>query len=857
MLSSLSKFLKPPEFTDENQNATASILNAVLITLAFCLIIIAFLLYFFIPSSRDSLSLLGWTFIAAIIIKAFLQLRYLRSAAILCVALSWLLVTAGISTGFGVYEPATSAYVVVILLAGMLLNRWSAIYTAVIIVLTNVFVAYFMLNGAIAMPEAPLYPPQQIVIIYLISFFIGAILIFTVRGNIENAINRKLKTEQELIKTLQIAEKSEKQFRLISSVTSDYTFSSRIYGENNIEHISLSGAFETITGYSPDEFQKVGGWRATLHPDDIAQDDLDIAALQKNQQIVSELRIIKKNGEVRWIRVYANPIWDSEQNKLIGINGGVQDITERKRAEQVQAILFDISRARTETDDLYELLKFIHEKLQTLLEASNFYVALYDPKTKLYSFPYGVDEKDTDWEPSPLKNSLSDYVRRTGEPIIITGEKQDQLAKELGADLIGSWSEVWIGAPLKTLHGIIGVIAIQDYQSSTTYSQEDLDLLTYISENIAWTIESKRNEEALTQERNLLRTIVDTIPNAFYIKDTESRYLLTNDITLKLFGLDTPDQLLGHTAKNILINSNISYLDEEKHIFETGQSAINYEKLVKNPKTGKQHWMRSTKVPFYNNDGEIAGLVGIGQDITEEKEAKRQYIELELQREKVSFYRDFIGNMTHDLKSPVSSIKTASYVLARTDDPLKHEEQLERLNLQVNRLEKMIEDILIVARLDYFPELKFEKISLNSFLQAIERQLQAKAQQKNITIQFDLLPDSPSIHAAQDELLRALLNLLENAINYTPEAGNIVFRSYLQEQWVICEIQDTGIGIAEADLPHIFDQFFRASNARQFEAGTGLGLAIVKKIVNLHDGEIEVSSVIGEGTIFHLRLPCA
>jgi two-component system, OmpR family, phosphate regulon sensor histidine kinase PhoR len=250
-------------------------------------------------------------------------------------------------------------------------------------------------------------------------------------------------------------------------------------------------------------------------------------------------------------------------------------------------------------------------------------------------------------------------------------------------------------------------------------------------------------------------------------------------------------------------------------------------------------------------------LVALGHDITELKRAEGERVELELERKKVDFYREFIGSMTHDLKTPVATIKTSAYLLTKLSDPVKLEKQHARLNRQVERLQKMIDDILTVARLDYLPELTFEKINLNTFLEDIKDQLHTKAQQKNIALDLDLAPDLPLINAARDDLLRALLNLVENAVNYTPESGRVYLRSYLQEQSVICEIQDTGIGIEADALPHIFEQFFRAPNAREFEAGTGLGLAIVKKIITLHQGQIKVSSILGEGTTFHLHIPCA
>ena len=137
---------------------------------------------------------------------------------------------------------------------------------------------------------------------------------------------------------------SEEGYRLISSVTFDYMFSSKVDSTGNLILNWVAGAFEPITGYTLEEYITLGGWRATLFPEDLAADDKDMEILQSNRPVITELRTIKKNGETSWARVYAHPIWDKEHNSLGGIYGAVQDITDRKRVEM------DLSKA-------YALLK--------------------------------------------------------------------------------------------------------------------------------------------------------------------------------------------------------------------------------------------------------------------------------------------------------------------------------------------------------------------------------------------------------------------------------------------------------------------------------------------------------------------
>lgn len=132
----------------------------------------------------------------------------------------------------------------------------------------------------------------------------------------------------------------EELYRLISTITADYVFSTQLEADGKMELKWVGGAFESITGYSFDEFMERGGWQATLHPDDLEKDARDVASLSVNQDVISELRTFHKNGDVRWVRVYAHPLWDSEHNRLTGIYGAVQDITEHKRVEKERENLF-------------------------------------------------------------------------------------------------------------------------------------------------------------------------------------------------------------------------------------------------------------------------------------------------------------------------------------------------------------------------------------------------------------------------------------------------------------------------------------------------------------------------------------
>ena len=129
-------------------------------------------------------------------------------------------------------------------------------------------------------------------------------------------------------------QESEERYRMISTVASDYMFSTQVDAEGRLTLNWVAGAFEAMTGYTFEEYVAHGGWRAALHPDDWAVDDRDLEQLCTNQSVITEVRTLKKSSEMVWVRVYAHPVWDAERQRLVGIYGAVQDITERKQAEE-------------------------------------------------------------------------------------------------------------------------------------------------------------------------------------------------------------------------------------------------------------------------------------------------------------------------------------------------------------------------------------------------------------------------------------------------------------------------------------------------------------------------------------------
>ena len=182
---------------------------------------------------------------------------------------------------------------------------------------------------------------------------------------------------------------------------------------------------------------------------------------------------------------------------------------ELERARRVQTALFDISRATSESDDLADLLAAIHRIVGSLVDAKNFYVALYDAETGLYTFPYWVDARDSSFHPQPLTGSFTDHVRCTGQPLLADGDNYLQMVADGLITPVGPDSVAWLGAPLRTAEGIIGVVTVQSYLHEELYTQADLELITFAAEQIAWAIERKQYESALRESERFVRGALD------------------------------------------------------------------------------------------------------------------------------------------------------------------------------------------------------------------------------------------------------------------------------------------------------------------------------------------------------------
>jgi len=247
------------------------------------------------------------------------------------------------------------------------------------------------------------------------------------------------------------------------------------------------------------------------------------------------------------------------------------------------------------------------------------------------------------------------------------------------------------------------------------------------------------------------------------------------------------------------------------------------------------------------------------QEIAERKRAEKQALELAIERERARVLAEFIRDTSHDFRTPLSTINTSLYLLKKlSDDPVQRQWHLHIIERQTARLEKLIDGLMTMTRLDSGKAFTFKNVDLTALIHDIVAELYLEIDEKHLLVDLVVPDNMPPIQADESELSRAMTELIQNAIQFTPPDGHVIVSVEVNTNDVFIDVCDNGIGIAEEDLPRIFDTLYRVDKSRSADTGgIGLGLAIARKIIEKHGGSIEVTSTLGKGSTFRIVLPLA
>ncbi len=575
--------------------------------------------------------------------------------------------------------------------------------------------------------------------------------------------------------------------------------------------------------------------------------------------------------------------------------------TEPRRTGEVERVLRGILHAATEAADLASLISEIRDLLGTLIDTTNFYVALYDPATDTYQFPYYADQRDTadPDQAEALPKSLTDYVRRTGEPQLVDDERHAELIERGEVELVGPASPQWIGTPLRTERGVIGVVAVQSYDDPALYSDEDVKVLDAAGGTIAIAVERKRAEEALRRARDDYRAITNLTGDIIVRVDTEGRWTFLSDGACSFWGKST-EELMGAAFADYVHPDDLEKTTADVERCIRGGIVTGSVIRQKTPAGWRTVLWNSSPILEH---GEYIGLQATGRDITDEKRAEeelarhRAHLEElveertadleqrvaeagQLNRAMINLADDlryanttleetahqladanqeleaFAYSVSHDLRAPLRHIAGFVDILGENSADTLDETGQRHLRLiaeSAGRMGTLIDDLLEFSRAGRV-ELHVGPLDLGRLSDEVLQEVQARAEGREIVWEVGALPE---VMADRATMRQVLVNLLENAVKYTrktpsarieigtaPDAGNelVVF------------VRDNGVGFDPQYTHKLFGVFQRLHRAEEFE-GSGIGLANVRRIISRHGGRTWAEGKLGEGATFFFSLP--
>lgn len=339
------------------------------------------------------------------------------------------------------------------------------------------------------------------------------------------------------------------------------------------------------------------------------------------------------------------------------------------------------------------------------------------------------------------------------------------------------------------------------------------------------------------KDRNIkLESILNSINSGLIAIDADYNIMLLNHLSYKFLGINDGN----------LINRNFYEVVQNKSVLNLlNKSTVNNEYAVEEINHNNLKILRISANPIINTDSKGIGTVLLIEDITQIKKLEQ-------------IRSEFVSNVTHELKTPLTSIKgfvdTLKNGAIEDFDIAKH--FLDIIDIEAERLYKLIQEILTLSEIETRDkDINMTEIQIDILINSVKKILQPLADKKGIKLEFVVESGMINLFCNKDRIIQLLINLIENSIKYT-EQGYVKAEFKNNSNILVITIEDTGIGIPEQSIPRIFERFYRVDKGRSRKAGgTGLGLSIVKHIVILYNGKIEVQSKLGEGSIFKVDLP--
>lgn len=561
------------------------------------------------------------------------------------------------------------------------------------------------------------------------------------------------------------------------------------------------------------------------------------AVFDSRAKVSIETRNVLPNSETVFIKHSARPIKDI--GDFIGLVMVGEDITHQRdlqerlleKQAEFRAIFRDLADAVILTDP-DRIIKYVNP---TALDIFGYSAQeLIDQSSRI------LFASDEEWERvGHIRSEIMQHPERESSAVEITYRRKN-------GDLFLSQA---MGAPLRDddnrTFGFLGIT--RDVTEQRKIEQA-----------------LQQSQQETAASRDALHRLITQLPIGIQVFDQNGTCIDVNQAHLDAFGVPHQDLLINRynifaaelarqtgtqeAAQRALAGETVQMGDVEFDFDRFADGAVT--------KRGKRI-INITIFPIFDQHQQVVSIVGLYDDVTEERNAQQAQLDYAVQSERISVLEQLIRDISHDFKTPVTIISTNLYLL-RKSSAASQFKYIERIDIQMTRMTKLIEGLITMSRLSQVQNFSFEQVNLVRILTEITSTKSSFAADKGIRLQADLKGERFIVLAEADELVRVFDNLVDNALHYTEMGGQVTIRCQQVKDFAEVKIEDTGIGITQEDIPHIFDRFYRADKARATDTGgTGLGLAIVQRIVELHGGTVMAESTPDVGSVFTVRLPLA